>query len=199
MGLELKADVVILSACDTGQGQLQGSELNGLVRSILYAGARAVVVSLWEAVDIANAMLMDLLHQRLIAGQPLAQALSQAQEQLSNVTVQQALDFCRAAQARIPWQNEADRADRAVLTQYMGLILMKGGDYAKAFEAYSTAMNILKKLDRQKLVEKIQQSKDYKLCVIRHKISQSTFNPNKLMDYTSPRYWSNFEIIGDWQ
>ena len=197
MGLELKADVVILSACDTGQGQLQGSELNGLVRSILYAGARAVVVSLWEARDIPNAMLMNWLHQNLIAGQPLAQALSQAQEQLSNVTVQQALDFCEAAQACIGEQNEIDCADHAMLTKYRGDILAKGGDYAKAAEAYAEAMNSLNLIGRQDQANTMQSS--YKHCRNQAKKTQNIFDSNKSMGYDSPRYWTPFEIIGDWK
>jgi CHAT domain-containing protein len=49
----LNADLVTLSACDTGAGRLQGEEgITNLVRAFLFAGAKSVVASLWVASDI---------------------------------------------------------------------------------------------------------------------------------------------------
>jgi CHAT domain-containing protein len=56
---------VVLSACETGLGKdVQGEGLEGLTRGFMYAGARRVVVSLWNVNDKATATLM----QRLYAG-----------------------------------------------------------------------------------------------------------------------------------
>ena len=200
MGLELKADVAILSACDTGQGKLQGSELMGLARSLIYAGARAVIVSLWEADDIATAMLMYLLHQQLHQDttQQLAQVLWKAQRQLSQVTAQQALDFCRAAQAQIPHQQNSDKADRALFTRYMGDILALGDDYSGAVKAYSAAVKILNSVGyftQAKQLQQILENREYKFYA---EEGFDTFNPNKLV-FNLSRYWSPFVIIGDWQ
>ena len=55
MGLELAADVVTLSACRTGRGQLRrGSGVVGLSRAFLAAGASSVVVSLWDVPTTAR-------------------------------------------------------------------------------------------------------------------------------------------------
>ena len=51
--LRLNADLVTLSACDTGAGRLQGEEgIASLERAFLYAGARSVLASLWTASDV---------------------------------------------------------------------------------------------------------------------------------------------------
>jgi CHAT domain-containing protein len=54
---------VVLSACDTGLGkEVKGEGLEGLTRGFMYAGARRVVVSLWNVNDKATAALMQRLY-----------------------------------------------------------------------------------------------------------------------------------------
>jgi CHAT domain-containing protein/tetratricopeptide (TPR) repeat protein len=57
--MNLKASLVVLSACNTGLGELtSGNELMGLTRSFLYAGAPAIIASLWTVDDKSTALLM---------------------------------------------------------------------------------------------------------------------------------------------
>lgn len=64
--LELDADLVVLSACDTGLGQrVSGEGLVGVTRALLYAGARSVVVSLWQVDDSSTAELMVGFYRHL--------------------------------------------------------------------------------------------------------------------------------------
>ncbi|MDQ2776383.1 MAG: CHAT domain-containing protein [Acidobacteriota bacterium] len=81
-GMKLSADLVVLSACESGRGKLVGGEgMMGTTRGFLYAGARSLVVSLWNVNDAATAKLMGRFYQELLAGphQRPAAALRSAQ------------------------------------------------------------------------------------------------------------------------
>jgi CHAT domain-containing protein len=77
--MHLNADLVTLSACDTGSGRVFGEEgASSLVRPFLAAGARAVVANLWRADDTLSLALMKEFYRRLGEGQDKALALQQA-------------------------------------------------------------------------------------------------------------------------
>jgi CHAT domain-containing protein len=76
----LNADVVVLSACETGTGRLQGEEgVMNLARAFLTAGARSVVASLWDVDDRSTATLMESFYEHLKEGLTVNGALRQAQ------------------------------------------------------------------------------------------------------------------------
>lgn len=89
LDLKLDADVVVLSACDTGNPQpvapgetglpSGGDALSGLARSFFYAGARSVLVSHWPLPDADTVAVMRGLFARLQAGEALPEALRGAQ------------------------------------------------------------------------------------------------------------------------
>jgi CHAT domain-containing protein len=58
LDLKINADLVVLSACDTGQGTLTGDGVVGLSRSLISAGTPSVIVTLWKIPDIATSALM---------------------------------------------------------------------------------------------------------------------------------------------
>ena len=77
--LKLKAELVVLSACDTGRGENVTSEgIVGLTRALQYAGARSIVASQWPVADNSAAALMVAFHQKLRARLPKDEALRQA-------------------------------------------------------------------------------------------------------------------------
>ena len=82
--LKLNADLVVLSACETGLGkEVKGEGLVGLTRAFLYAGTPSVVVSLWKVSDRSTAELMVSFYQYLKNGKVnKAEALRQAQLKL---------------------------------------------------------------------------------------------------------------------
>jgi CHAT domain-containing protein len=82
-GLRIHADVVTLSACSTGLGELvSGEGMLGLVRSFLYAGASSVAVSLWNVNDAATATLMKEFYRNLSRSIPPREALGRAKMSL---------------------------------------------------------------------------------------------------------------------
>ena len=90
--LPLRADLVILSACDTGSGKLLGEEgIASLERAFLLAGARSVVASLWTADDTYTIALMKRFYQHLVDGSDEGSALRQAKLDLLKEFGDQAL------------------------------------------------------------------------------------------------------------
>jgi CHAT domain-containing protein/tetratricopeptide (TPR) repeat protein len=82
--LQLNADLVVLSACQTGLGEdIRGEGLVGLTRGFMYAGTKRVVTSLWNVDDAKTAQLMTSFFQKTLKEQqtPVA-ALRSAQLQL---------------------------------------------------------------------------------------------------------------------
>jgi CHAT domain-containing protein len=81
--LHLQADLVVLSACDTGRGRITGDGVIGLSRSLISAGTPSVIVSLWQVPDAPTASLMTEFYKNWQPGsatkpQNKAQALRQA-------------------------------------------------------------------------------------------------------------------------
>jgi CHAT domain-containing protein len=83
--LSLDCDLVVVSACQTGRGKLlSGEGIVGLSRAFLYAGARSVVVSLWNVTEISTNRLMKDFYQHLAAGLHNVSALRRAKLQMLN-------------------------------------------------------------------------------------------------------------------
>ena len=77
--LRLNAELVTLSACDTGVGRLQGQEgMANLVRAFLFAGSRSVVAALWDVDDTFTASLMKRFYANLAIGEDVGRALQRA-------------------------------------------------------------------------------------------------------------------------
>jgi CHAT domain-containing protein len=79
----LRADVVMLSACETAVGQVRRYEgMYGLARAFLFAGSRSVGASLWRVEDVSTARLMGAFYRGYVAGVGKAEALRRAQVEL---------------------------------------------------------------------------------------------------------------------
>ncbi|BAY81591.1 TPR repeat-containing protein [Calothrix parasitica NIES-267] len=78
LDLELNAELVVLSACDTGRGKITGDGVIGLSRSWISAGVPSVLVSLWSVPDAPTAELMTEFYQNLQNNPDKATALRKA-------------------------------------------------------------------------------------------------------------------------
>jgi CHAT domain-containing protein len=77
--LQLSAELVVLSACETGAGKLaKGEGIASIARAFAYAGAPNVVMSMWAAVDDIARLVMERFYIKLEEGLPKDQALQQA-------------------------------------------------------------------------------------------------------------------------
>jgi CHAT domain-containing protein/Tfp pilus assembly protein PilF len=86
--LNLPAELVVLSACETGLGkEIKGEGLVGLTRGFMYAGSPRVLVSLWQVDDQATAEMMTRFYKLVLEKKlPPVQALREAQLQMQNET-----------------------------------------------------------------------------------------------------------------
>ncbi len=81
--LPLRADMVVLSACQTALGrEVIGEGVVGLTRAFLYAGSRAAVVSLWPVDDASTAIFMGRFYEHVTQGLSPARALARAKQDL---------------------------------------------------------------------------------------------------------------------
>jgi CHAT domain-containing protein len=70
---------VVLSACQTSQGKLAvGEGVMSLARAFRYAGVPSVLASMWEAEDASAKFIMEIFYEKLSAGLPKDEALSEA-------------------------------------------------------------------------------------------------------------------------
>ena len=81
--LRLSAELVTLSGCGTGLNAIvAGDELLGLVRGLLYAGAQAVQLTLWDAFDMSTAEFMESFYRNQQSSRDKARAMQSAMRNL---------------------------------------------------------------------------------------------------------------------
>jgi CHAT domain-containing protein/tetratricopeptide (TPR) repeat protein len=91
--LRLRCDLVVLSACESGLNRVRrGDELVGLVRAFIYAGAPALLCTLWRVDECSTRLLMDCFYREAQAGAGFIEALKRAQLYLMRLTRQEAFD-----------------------------------------------------------------------------------------------------------
>ena len=107
--LRLNADLVVLSACDSALGPIEGEEgIAAVSRAFLLAGARSVVSTLWSIDDTFSSFLMKQFYGHLAANMPPAPALAAAKRDMVSKFGRSALPYYWAA---FIVEGAADRAD----------------------------------------------------------------------------------------
>ncbi len=77
--LDLNADLVVLSACESGLGEIvRGEGIIGFTRGLVFSGAKNIIVSLWNVLDESTAKLMTKLYKKILGGKSYADALRQS-------------------------------------------------------------------------------------------------------------------------
>jgi len=117
LGLRINAELVVLSACHTGDGgALRGGELLGIGRALLAAGAHAAMVTRWAVNDLSAALLMIEFHRLRTLGAPTADALRHAMRYLRELSRDDAAAQFDALAARAHQAGAPALAARAAAT-----------------------------------------------------------------------------------
>jgi len=121
-GLTLSADLVVLSACESGvNARRPGDELLGLTRALVYAGVPSVVVSLWRVDDLSTLILMDRFYRGL-AELHKARALQRAATELMQMTDDQVLEYVERRAAALRASGDDAAAERFEGLAYSSLL-----------------------------------------------------------------------------
>jgi len=95
--LKLNADMTVLSACNTGNGEyFQGEGLMGMGRAFMVAGSKQVVVSLWPVSSLATKELMIRFYKELTKNGDAVAAMTEAQRQVRNLDKEESARIERA-------------------------------------------------------------------------------------------------------
>ncbi len=92
--LHINADLVILSACDTAVGPIEGEGgIATLSRAFLLAGAKSVISTLWAIDDTYSYLLMQRFYKHVASGEPAAYALADAKRDTLRALGQRAAPY----------------------------------------------------------------------------------------------------------
>lgn len=107
-------ELAVLSACQTGMGDIEADGVAGLQRGLKKAGVQMMMMSLWDVNDEATHILMTTFYSGLLSGKPKQQALRDAQQQVRTYTgrTEQAQRAIAEEEAYMAETESLDRAAR---------------------------------------------------------------------------------------
>lgn len=191
-GMEMHADLVTLSACESGVNQLRpGDELFGLMRALIYAGTPSVIMSLWSVDEISSSILMKKFYEALKDGKTKVEALQIAQLAVKDMTASDAILYCEQA-ARLLDKAGQHQYRRQILRDIANL-RFQARDFAVAKLAYESLLTSAEP-----------DSEEYS------SLDAAITRCNRMMlrgenlDYGTRVYerlfhWAPFVLVGDWK
>ncbi len=188
LGMALPADLVTLSACQSGLAERRpGDELFGLTRALIYAGASAVLVSLWAVDEVATGLLMYSFYRARKAGEGKAAALRTAQLAVRDATLADVVAYCTRV-----------GGEHRVLAWELADARFRARDFAAAAEAYA---ELLDTVDYDTSDGDSQGDRELQAAHARAALAlrgQADGPDYTRRIYGHPRHWAGFVLIGDW-
>lgn len=182
LNARMNADLVTLSACESGVNQRRaGDELIGLTRAILYAGAASVLVTLWSVDEISTGFLMGCFYGELGTGKSKAAALRAAQLQLRELTVWDAIMYCEKIRPK-------DKVGARLIDRDIADLRYVARDFEGAVENYSA---LAADGDDPQLAAAI--TRCQRALRAKPEIDYG------VQPYADPYFWAPVVLIGDWR
>lgn len=183
LGMELPADLVTLSACQSGVAhRRQGDELFGLTRALIYAGASAVMVSLWAVDEVATGLLMYSFYRARRAGEGKAAALRTAQLAVREATLDDVVGYCTRV-----------GGEHRVLARELADARFRARDFAAAADAYE---KLLDTSDGDSADDQMLRAALARATLARQGHTEGPDHTRRI--YAHPYHWAGFVLIGDW-
>ncbi|MCF1594311.1 CHAT domain-containing protein [Streptomyces muensis] len=184
LGMELSADLVTLSACRSGLAHRRpGDELFGLTRALIYAGASAVLVSLWAVDEVATGLLMYSFYRARRAGEGKAAALRTAQLAVREATLAEVVGYCTRV-----------GGEHRVLARELADARFRARDFAAAADAYA---ELLESSDGDSEDDRRLRSALARATLARQGHAEGPDHTRRI--YAHPYHWAGFVLIGDWR
>lgn len=187
LSLRLTGTLVVLAACRTGVTATRpGDELLGLVRSLLHAGAPALLVSLWTVDELATTMLLGRFYEELAGGLSAVDSLHAAQVWLRGISAGDVLAYLAAVAPGT--RGEAGARLRVAEAR----IRLAARDFTGAAEACRAALEAPED-------SAVRGTAD----TLRQRALLLAGRPGEAPDldravYAHPYFWAAFVLIGDW-
>lgn len=133
-------ELAVLSACQTGMGDIEADGVAGLQRGLKKAGVQTMMISLWDVNDEATGMLMTAFYEGILQGKTKQQALRDAQEKVRTFTghsaqAQRAISEEEAYMAEV--EEELSGNDRAA--RPLKFLRQNGGQHAASTASEESA------------------------------------------------------------
>lgn len=179
--ISLPADLVTLSACQSGVAhRREGDELFGLPRALIYAGASAVLVSLWPVDEVATGLLLYSFYRARLAGAGKAEALRRAQLAVRTSTCADVIEYCTMV-----------GGDERTIARSVADIKFRASDFTAAADEYTRLLDSAS-------------GDDHGLVAAHARATLALRGTTVQPDYTRriyahPQYWAGFVLIGDWR
>jgi CHAT domain-containing protein len=124
--LNLKAQLAVLSACNTGSGKIRNGEgIMSLARGFIYAGVPSIVMTLWEVDDKSGADIMTNFYSYLKDGQAKDKALQNAKlEYLSTASQLRAHPYFWSAYVNVGNSNPLRKSHKYELVIYASILFL---------------------------------------------------------------------------
>lgn len=203
--LSMKADLVTVSACESGMNDRKpGDELIGLTRALIYAGTPSVLVSLWSVDSLSTSMLMQHFYQQLLKprnerGTPLVtkvEALRLAQLSIKEMTAQELFDFCTQRLSESTIMKDQERVLSFSLGQ--AYAQLKAQDLSAALQTYRVAQQQATAFPTNtSALAQIRDSIDA-LEFLTEEPTERSIIDYRVRPFEHPYYWAPFILIGDW-
>ena len=200
--LQLNADLITLSACESGVSEREpGDELIGLTRALIFAGTPSVLVSLWSVDDLSTSLLIERFYEKLMGTEseaPLnkAEALRAAQLYVKNLPAKEVVE---RAEVRLAGLDRPEQGDlRWSLLTNKAYAQTVAGDLPAAIETYSQLLTQMKEsgVSQDQMV-----SAEQRLELLRFKDAESPVTEinYEVQPFSHLYHWAPFVLVGDWK